>query len=210
MTKLRYLFISIILLSSSVLSYSQIEISDTSFINIRDLDPEIELDFVYADTTNFFKTQVYPCETCMLRYEVALALIDAQEEAKSLGYQLVLYDCYRPYDVQKFMWKVLPDSRYVANPTNGGASIHNRGGAVDVALADSKGNLIDMGTSFDHFGVEAGHNYTKLPQQVLENRKLLKSIMENHEFNSLSTEWWHYSYVKARSYPISNQPLPCK
>ncbi len=210
MIKGRYFLSCLFLFGICVSGYGQTEISDTSFVNIRDLDPSIELDFPYADTTNFLKTKVYPCETCLLRNEVAQSLIDAQEEARSLGYQLVLFDCYRPYDVQKQMWKIKPDSRYVANPTNGGASIHNRGGAVDLTLADSAGNLIDMGTSFDHFGVEAWHTYTKFPKKILDNRKLLKMIMEKHNFISLRTEWWHYSYVKAKTYPVSNQPLPCK
>ena len=50
------------------------------------------------------------------------------------GYKIKIFDCYRPLDIQKRMWKIVPNPDYVANPSKG--SIHNRGGAVDITLVD--------------------------------------------------------------------------
>jgi D-alanyl-D-alanine dipeptidase len=205
----QYIFFSILIFIAISLNGQGVP-TDTSFTDMHKLDPSIELDFKYATEDNFLKTKVYPCETCLLRYEVAIALLEAQKEANRKGYQLILYDCYRPYSVQLQMWKVMPNSRYVANPHNGKSSIHNRGGAVDVSLADIEGNLLDMGTEFDYFGPEAAHSFIDLPEKVLQNRILLKSIMKKAGFLPIRSEWWHYSFYKAKSYPISNQKLPCK
>ncbi|MFO7869489.1 MAG: M15 family metallopeptidase [Bacteroidales bacterium] len=184
-------------------------LSDTSFVNINHYLPDIALNFVYADTTNFFETAVYPCEECLLRKEVAEAVVKVNDYLDSLGYTLQLMDCYRPLSVQKYMWDVLPDGRYVANPHRGG-SIHNRGGAVDARLLYKNGDTVPMGTEFDHFGEKAAHSYTHLPDSILQNRKTLKNAMERFGFQHLRTEWWHYSYHKARSYPIAQIDFSCK
>lgn len=194
--------------TSDVVVIEKVKIADTAFVDIKDIIADIDLNFVYADTLNFFKTAVYPCEECLLRYEVAIALNEANHYLDSLGYKLQLYDCYRPFSVQEFMWKILPDSRYVANPNKNG-SIHNRGGAVDLRLLYPDGDTVPMGTEFDHFGIEASHAYDNLPDSVLANRKLLKEVMEKFGFKALNTEWWHYSYKNARTYPIANISLKC-
>ena len=87
--------------------------SDTSFVNIKALLPDVELNFVYADTANFFKEALYPCEECLLRYEVAVALKEVSKYLNSKGYQLLLFDCYRPFNIQQRMWKILPDRKSV-------------------------------------------------------------------------------------------------
>ena len=177
------------------------------FVRLQDLDTTFRYDMRYATANNFLKEKVYDCADCVIRREVAEALIKANEYFKSKGYCIVLYDCYRPLDVQKKMWKVLPDSRYVADPARG--SIHNRGGAVDLTLADADGVALDMGTDFDHFGEEAHQDYTKLPAQVLNNRQLLKEGMMKNGFSPIDTEWWHYNFVTTKRYEVSNFKTSC-
>ncbi|NMM49971.1 M15 family metallopeptidase [Marinigracilibium pacificum] len=182
--------------------------SDTSFVFIENLSDDFMYDMRYATEDNFINKKVYDCDKCMIRKEVAMALINANREFMKLGYKIKFYDCYRPLDVQKEMWKIYPKPGYVANPYNGG-SIHNRGGAVDLTLVDMEGNEIAMGTDFDYFGKKANHTFQDLPENIISNRKLLKSIMLKHGFKHINTEWWHYNYTNARQYPISNTKTKC-
>ena len=161
----------------------------------------------YATNNNFLKSTVYECNACLLRKEVARDLVKANDHFMAKGYRIKLFDCYRPLDVQKKMWKILPDARYVANPSRG--SIHNRGGAVDLTLVDESGTELDMGTDFDHFGKEAHHDYQNLDPTVIQNRKLLKDGMEKFGFKPISTEWWHYNFRSTRDYPVSNFKTKC-
>jgi D-alanyl-D-alanine dipeptidase len=87
--------------------------------------------------------------------------------------------------------------------------MHNRGAAIDLTLADPDGKEIDMGTPYDFFGPEAHHDYTKLPSEILGHRQKLKTVMEKHGFQSIRTEWWHYSYTRA-SYPLDQWQWNCK
>jgi len=166
------------------------------------------LDMKYATTDNFLKTQVYDCATCLLRFKTVKNLILANEEFKTKGYRIKIYDCYRPLDVQKKMWKIISDPEYVADPKKG--SIHNRGGAVDISLVDFDGNTVDMGTGFDFFGPEASHFYKKLPNSTLKNRLLLKQIMLKHNFSSFDSEWWHYNLRNSSKWPLANFKWECK
>ncbi|UII22304.1 M15 family metallopeptidase [Fulvivirga ligni] len=183
-------------------------IADTAFVVMKDYANGFFYDMKYATEDNFLKKTVYDCPDCMIRQEVADALIKVNDSLATMGYHIKFFDCYRPLDVQKAMWKIYPDARYVANPNTTG-SIHNRGGAVDITLVDHEGKELDMGTGFDHFGEEAHHAYKDLPEQVIINRKLFKSMMEAFGFNAIRTEWWHYNYKGSSSYKISNFKTEC-
>ncbi|QHT68721.1 M15 family metallopeptidase [Rhodocytophaga rosea] len=180
---------------------------DSSFVELLTVDSTFVLDMKYATPDNFLKSKVYDCDKCLLRVKVAKALAKAQKAFADQGYRIKLFDCYRPLDVQKRMWALMPDKRYVGNPYQNG-SVHNKGAAVDLTLVDAEGKEVDMGTSFDHFGREAHHAYTNLPQETLQNRKLLKQGMESAGFLPITSEWWHYFYQNNR-FPVANFKPAC-
>jgi zinc D-Ala-D-Ala dipeptidase len=159
------------------------------------LDSSFVLDLKYATEDNFVKEQLYDCPRCFLRPEAAHALQQAQEEFKRTGLRIKLLDCYRPSPIQQRLWDKVPNASYVTPPSKG--SMHNRGLAVDLTLVDADGKELDMGTPYDFFGREAHHTCTDLPEEVLDNRRLLKSTMEKFGFKSIRTEWWHYSFPKS-------------
>src|SRR3970040_2609306 len=182
-------------------------ISDTTFVNLKDYSQDFAYDMKYATTDNFLKAKVYDCAKCFLRLKTVKALIEANKTFAKKGYKIKVFDCYRPLDIQRKMWKIVSNPEYVANPSKG--SIHNRGGAVDITLVDSNGKELDMGTSFDFFGVEAGHNYLNLSPEIIANRQLLKKIMKEKGFNSLDSEWWHYNLKSALNDKVSNAKWNC-
>ncbi|ELR73435.1 peptidase M15D, vanX D-ala-D-ala dipeptidase [Fulvivirga imtechensis AK7] len=181
---------------------------DTAFVSLKEYAGGFSYDMKYATSDNFLKKVVYDCGNCLVRKEVADALIRANDSLQIYGVHIKFFDCYRPVDVQKQMWEIYPDARYVANPYTTG-SIHNRGGAVDITLVDDQGKELDMGTSFDFFGKEAHHAYTNLPDTVLANRKLLKTVMQSFGFNPITTEWWHYNFRTSNKYSLSNFKPAC-
>lgn len=185
----------------------KIEPNDSTFVNLKDFSQDFVLDMKYATTDNFLKEKVYDCPECILRYKTIKALLSANNSFIKKGYRIKIYDCYRPLEIQKKMWKIVSNPEYVANPKKG--SIHNRGGAVDISLVDKNGFEINMGTTFDYFGPEASHNYLGLSKEIVENRKLLKKIMIKNHFLSFDSEWWHYNLKNAKIDPISNQKWNC-
>jgi len=187
-----------------IIDYSQL--SDTAFVNLKKLDNSFAYDMRYATSNNFLKEKVYECNNCLVRYKVAKALIAANQKLIKKGYRIKFFDCFRPVAVQKKMWEIMPDSRYVANPNRSG-SIHNRGAAVDITLETLAGDELDMGTGFDHFGKEAHHSYQQFSNIVISNRTLLKSTLESVGFSAIRTEWWHYILGKKSDFKISSQPL---
>ncbi|NNE03685.1 MAG: M15 family metallopeptidase [Eudoraea sp.] len=182
-------------------------ISDTTFIRLADYSDDFVYDLRYASTNNFLKAKVYECAECYTRAKTAKALIKANLVFKEHGVQIKFFDCYRPNSVQYLMWEIVPNPQYVANPVKG--SIHNKGGAVDITLVTLDGEELDMGTDFDYFGKKAYHDTTDLPENVLQNRLLLKETMEKFGFWSIRTEWWHYNLSAATNDPIANFTWPC-
>lgn len=176
-------------------------------VNIQKLDPTLKVELKYSTTDNFIKEDVYgDLERAYLQPMAAQKLVKANQFLKQEKphYTLLVYDGARPRSVTKIFWarlSHLPYNRredFVADPARG--SIHNFGCAVDLTIADEKGQPLDMGTIFDFFGplaeprreaamLKAG----KLTTQQLENRKLLRRVMKKAGFTSIETEWWHYN-----------------
>lgn len=184
------------------------KINDTTFVNLKSFSADFQFDMKYATTDNFLKKIVYDCDECYLRFKTVKSLIEANSKFNKLGYSIKVFDCYRPLDVQKKMWEIVPNADYVADPKKG--SIHNRGGAVDITLIDKEGKELDMGTKFDFFGEEASHNYKNLSEEVLKNRVLLKKIMLENGFKSFDSEWWHYNLKESHKDKLANFIWECK
>lgn len=182
-------------------------VSDTTFVNLKSVSQGFLIDMKYATNDNFMKQVVYDCDDCYLRYKTIKQLIAANNDFIKKGYRLKVFDCYRPLDIQKKMWKIMPNADYVADPKKG--SVHNRGGAVDVTLVDANGKELDMGTAFDYFGEEASHHYQNLPDEVRKNRQLLKETMLQNHFKSFDSEWWHYNLSGSTADKIANFKWDC-
>lgn len=164
--------------------------------------PGIVLDLRYAGKNNFMNRQLYPAiNTTYLRKAAADSLKVIQQELNEQGFALKIFDAYRPYSVTEMMWEPVKDDRYAADPKTG--SGHNRGVAVDLTLINQETQEeLKMGTGFDNFSDTAHHAFTNLPEEILQNRLLLKNIMQKHGFKALDTEWWHYYLPNAKDYEL--------
>lgn len=191
-------------------SYKRSVAQDSSkqMVELRSLIPDIVYDLRYATTNNFMRRKMYTgnIRHTFLRKPAAEALAKVQEELKTKGYGIKIFDAYRPYSVTVKFWDLVKDEKYVANPARGSA--HNRGLAVDLTLIDlqTKSEL-DMGTGFDNFSDTAHHSFNNLEPEVKQNRKLLKDTMKKFGFDIFESEWWHYSWPNANDYELLDLKL---
>ena len=173
---------------------------DVTLINKRWL-----LDIKYATTDNFFGQKVYPQARCLVRPRVARKMKRAQVwlNKHHPGLRLLFKDCYRPHSVQFVLWNAVKGTdkaRYVANPNRRTGSIHSYGAAVDLTLADAKGQELDMGTPYDHLGKTAQPRYEKrylkagrLTRRQIANRRILRRAMKAAGMRGIRNEWWHFN-----------------
>ena len=137
------------------------------------------------------------------------------------GIELVVLDGWRPLAVQQYLYDTLHQAMqrhyaqepelelqarlrlFVSPPSDNPAtpSPHLTGGSVDVALCDSEGQWLDMGTAFDDISplsASAAFESIEKPSaresEVIENRRLLHSVMLQAGFTNLPSEWWHFDY----------------
>lgn len=185
-----------------------IDVADTVFVDLATLDTNFIIDIKYATSNNFTGKKIYPCAKALLRYGAAKDLVQAQQELLSKGYRLKILDAYRPLSAQYVLWEAKPNINYVAPPSKG--SIHNRGAAIDVTITDLLANELDMGTSYDFFGIEAFSDYINFSDEIIQNRQLLHSTLQNYNFMPIRTEWWHLSHKTALLYPLEDFSLPCE
>lgn len=134
------------------------------------------------------------------------------------GYQLKIYDAWRPYEVQRSLFdeyfaqlKSLPENdrltddelcekakTFVSMPDRGirFAYVHSSGGAIDLTVVDPEGNELDMGCGFDDFTPVANTASLEGSSSIVErdNRRLLYHVMTEAGFTNFPSEWWHYDF----------------
>ena len=181
-----------------------VDMEEMGLIDVRTLDAWIRVVLPYASSDNFTGQALYECsQYAYLQPDVAAMLAKASQllREKYPRYRLLVLDAARPLSVQQKMWdavKGTPNNIYVANPSKTG--LHNYGAAVDVTITDDYGIELDMGTPFDFFGPEAQPakekemlKQGKLTQQQLDNRLILRNVMNQAGFQTYYREWWHFN-----------------
>ena len=136
---------------------------------------------------------------------LAKAIANAQRDLKDINpaLSIVIFDAARPLSVQKEMFEMVKGTeaeRFIANPYGeytGG--FHNYGMALDVAIVDNDGCMLDFGTGYDafdkiaHSGCEA--ELVKnglLTMTAYSNRMLLYYVMGKNGMLPYAYEWWHF------------------
>jgi D-alanyl-D-alanine dipeptidase len=177
-------------------------IPQSDFVDIKRIDPTIEIDLRYAGPNNVTHRPLYPPGMpALLRFSVAQRLVFAQKYLRAQGYGLKIWDAYRPKVAQEQLWQATRNNSYVADPKEGIGSMHTRGAAVDVTLVDRKGRDVAMPTDYDDFTPAALLYYQGPDPVVRSNLKLLQKAMARAGFYGLRTEWWHFCAADWTTYP---------
>jgi D-alanyl-D-alanine dipeptidase len=186
---------------------------DSNLVKIDPKEYNIEVDIRYAKDNNFTCTtkglkcfQGYKYEFLYLHKDVAKRLKLASKIANQLGYKIIVWDGWRPYEAQSSFYQSVLDDRYFSSPT--GIAGHTRGIAIDLGLVDIKtGKVLDFGTDFDSFHEQSnqvwqkeskGEEFLVLPpltKKQLQNRLILNGIMNTVGLSALQTEWWHFALL---------------
>lgn len=178
-----------------------------NLIKITEKEFDVILDIRYASKNNVCQQKLYSKPACYLHKDLIEPLKKAISLAKNLGFKLKIWDCFRPLEVQKFMYDQFPNSEggegFVSNPENG-AVPHCRGVAIDLTLTDLDGNEIEMGTDFDEFSSLAFHDCQEVSKTAQDNRIILLEIMSAVGLDFYSKEWWHYQAFNPREFEIEN------
>ncbi len=194
--------------------------SRNDFISLSDVYPDIKIQADYSTEENFTGQIVpgYKAMKAMLANVPAKALSEVQKDARSRGLCLKIFDGYRPVKAVKFFleWSNLPEENpelkeiyypkysrieLFQNGFLSEKSSHSRGCTVDLTLIDDVlGTELDMGSRFDYFDSISHTDSPLISTHQMQNRLLLKSLMEAHGFKNYSKEWWHYTY-RPEPYP---------
>jgi D-alanyl-D-alanine dipeptidase len=174
-------------------------------VDVLGLDSTFVLDVRYATPRNFTGRTLYPVARCLLRADAAERLVRVHERLRRDGLRLRLFDCYRPLSIQRMLWELVPDERYVANPAQG--SRHNRGAAVDLTLADASGRALPMPTEYDTFTERAHRDWAGGDPSRIANRERLERAMTAEGFEPLPTEWWHFDAPEWERHAVLDLPL---
>jgi len=156
----------------------------------------------YAGPENVVGRPLYPEGMhCLLRKSVAERLAVAARTLRAQGFRLLAWDCWRGQGAQRALWKAHPHPGSVADPSRG--SLHQRGVAVDVTLADLAGTPVEMPTRFDEFGPQAAADAPLPDGPARTHREALRAAMHAAGFRVNPAEWWHFSRLWGWRWPVA-------
>ena len=150
-------------------------------------------------------------------YQTALKARAASDMLGEAGLRLLVYDAYRPMAAQYQLSAAL-SAAIAVNPTMAaalggwsadwfvapGASGHNFGTDLDVAVCDQDGNPLYMPSSFDAFDESGRLTDYPVDEKAIEPGLYKASVAQNdaclalHQafraagFTELASEWWHF------------------
>ena len=184
------------------------------FVYITDVIPDAVLEVRYYSTYNFLGVRVegYLAPVAILTKEAADALKLANDDLRTQGYAIKVFDAFRPQRAvdhfvrwaqdagdtltkRYFYPDLAKDSLfplgYIAERSG-----HSRGSTVDLTLIEMlTGREVDMGSPFDFFGVVSNHGTPLITPQQTANRNILIDAMLRAGFKLYDEEWWHYTLV---------------
>ena len=175
--------------------------ADDELLRVQAELPGIRVDLRYAGENNFTGRVIYDVSEAWLRYGTVQKLRAAEESLNAQGYELLIWDAFRPQSAQYVLWSVVPDPVYVANPY-GGHSGHSNGGTVDITLVTLDGSPVEMPSGFDEFSPLADRDYSDVSPEAAEHARILERAMVVAGFVPYAGEWWHYA--DSDSYPYED------
>ena len=181
--------------------------AESLLVDVRSVDATIAVNLRYFTADNFTGAPLpgYEANRAYLRREAVTALARVQQQLRSDGLGLLIYDGYRPVSATEGMvaWaERTGNMKYFKQGYIARRSRHNMGVAVDLTLVQlDTGTPLDMGTPFDTFS-KAAHtaNASGTPAR---NRTRLVEAMEAQGFSNYDQEWWHFSFVVPDPVPFN-------
>ena len=191
---------------------SKDKIMDASgFVLMADYVPHVIQEIRYHSSYNFIGDRIdgYEEPCAIVTLEAARALRSAANELFVMGYQIKVFDAYRPARAVKhfifwgiedqdlrmkpYFYPELEKQELFAKGYIAKQSSHSRGSAVDITLLNMKtGKELDMGSPFDFFGPVSHPDCRDISEAQYDNRMLLQKVMVRSGFNTLDCEWWHF------------------
>lgn len=166
--------------------------------------PEVMVDLTLADDDNFIGKKMYSADVALIQYSTGEKLAEAAELLRAEGYQLVLWDAYRPYSVSEAMYEYVNDPTLLADPKKG--SKHNRGAAVDVTLYRN-GEPVNMPTDDRIMDEKKASRGAYMTAEQHTHLDALTKAMTEAGFTTYYGEWWHFNDSDWEDYPVMDFPL---
>ena len=175
--------------------------------NLKDIRlyiPDVDIHLVFATPDNILGEVLYARAVPLLQKETIKKLKEAAEMFAQDGYTIRIYDAYRPLSVQKKLFDMVQNAKYIANPETANASNHNHGSAVDISLIDADGNELDFPCPVHTLNESANRDNPDWTDEQKANVEYLTEVMQSCGFTKISSEWWHFADSNSNAYMITD------
>jgi len=186
-------------------------------------DKHFIIDMMYARPNNMVGQAVYKeigyGNQAYMHIDVAEKLLSLIPLLDKHHLKMRICDAYRPPLAHNKLLEIIPFEGFFAKDY--ARSNHCHGTAVDICLTDINGNNLTYPTEIDAYEeryarqvrqgnftdfqkhlIKARHDYMESTPEATKNRQFLRELMEQHGFEAIPHEWWHYNLRGWEKYPV--------
>jgi len=171
---------------------------------VKRVAPNVKCIITLATSDNFVNKKMYSADIAMIQRSTGEKLRDAATIFGKAGYELVLWDAYRPYSVTIKLSDQVRNKLLTANPKFG--SKHNRGAAVDVTLYKN-GEQVNMPTDSRILDLKHSARSSSMTKEQRAFMDYLTDVMVEVGFTTYDGEWWHFNDSDWEKYPVMDFSL---
>ena len=192
--------------------YKSNETLRSQLVKVADIAPTVIIDLTLTQTDNYVSRYaaeqgnstvgaLYDADNAMIQQSTGAKLAVAAGLLEEAGYQLVLWDAYRPYFVSLQIYEIVDDETLIGYPDVGESL--NSGAGVDVTLYKDGQPVVGMPTQKRVIGFDGQVvHYTENTALAL-----LTDAMTQAGFEADSEKWWRFNDTNYEAYPVLNFDL---
>ncbi|MEX1307915.1 MAG: M15 family metallopeptidase [Eubacteriales bacterium] len=192
--------------------YKSDETLRSQLVKVSDIAPTVLVDITLAQEINYVSIYadeqgnstvgaLYKNDHAMIQKSTGEKLAKAAALLEEAGYQLMLWDAYRPYFVTLQIYEIVDDEKLIPYPELGESL--NSGAAVDVTLYKDNQPVVGMPTPDRVIGFDG--QVVKYSENTMLG--LLTDAMTQAGFEADSEKWWRFNDTNYKTYPVINFEL---
>lgn len=187
-------------------------------------DDEFVVDMMYARCDNMMQTPVYQQvgmgNRCFVQPDMMDCLMKLRPLLREKRLKLKICDAYRPVKAFYLMKQIIPMEGFFALTPE--RSQHCHASAVDVTLLNEDDQELKFPCNVDayeeKFAVQIARGqwddfkqhlkkakydwFAEGFEKEIQNRTMLRDMMENVGLKALEHEWWHFNLPNKEKYPL--------
>ena len=159
--------------------------TDEDFVKVSDYIDNLVTDLKYSGIYNETGHQIYTFADAYLRYGTVQKLANVAKILKDQGYNIVIWDAYRPTKAQDLIWQYVGITELDLYSSSKGNTLY-------ITIVNADGTPLEMPSVYGDSSSASDRDYTDVSENAGANALYLETLMTANGFVA-GSKWWQFT-----------------